>query len=493
MSEGKVKHEVKQKRIDEEKFMAMRKSVLSLWPTGKEVDLEEAVEYQKSMPDNKNFCKVIQKLREEGRTVVFPRAGTPLVEDEIELVQTLYEAGVPLLPCTTDSYTRHLQFEKVEQALEESKKSGRAMLNGYPIINHGVKNTRKVVESCGAAFNPRTSRLSNSLVGEIAFASGMTAQPTSFFPWFGSYDKTATLEECIGTSQYLSRLMGWYADQGVIITSDLHGWLPNGVFPISINVATIIIEGLVAAEQGVKSVLPLVECQGHLAQDIAAIRVTPKLLRRYLDRFGYNDVIIPGTSAQQVPLFAFPRDRGGAFGYVTYTCFVGALGEAEIVSPRSIDEGIGVPTKDAHVETYKAANWINQVVRTQKIKMDNEEIETESKVLETEVTAILEAVLKLGNGDIVIGAIKAVDAGVLDSPFPLNIHAKDNVLGVRDSRGACRYVEFGSLPIPEEIKEFHRAKVAEREKKENRKMDYYAAIDDFWAISKGQLLGKPRK
>jgi len=145
------------------------------------------------------------------------------------------------------------------------------------------------------------------------------------------------------------------------------------------------------------------------------------------------------------------------------------------------------------VETYKAANWINNVVRTQKIKMDNEEIETESKVLDTEVTAILEVVLKLGEGDIVIGAIKAVDAGVLDSPFPLNINARDNVLGVRDSRGACRYIEFGNLPIPEEIKEFHRAKVAEREKKENRKMDYYTAIDDFWAISKGQLLGKPRK
>ena len=181
--------------------------------------------------------------------MVFPRAGTPLVEDEIELVRALYDAGVPLLPCTTDSYTRHLQFEKVEQALEESIKSGRPKLNGFPIINHGVKNTRRVVESCGAAFNPRTSRLSNSLVGEIAFASGMTAQPCSFFPWFGSYDKTATLEECIDTAQYLARLMGWYAEQRVILTSDQHRRLPNGVNTILINEATMIIEGLVAGRE----------------------------------------------------------------------------------------------------------------------------------------------------------------------------------------------------------------------------------------------------
>lgn len=484
---------VRNGKIDEERFMEMRKDVLSLWPTGREVDLEEAVAYHKSMPDNKNFCKVIQKLKETQKMVVFPRAGTPLLEDEIELVKALYDSGVPLLPITTDSYTRHLQFEKVEKALEETVKSGRAKLNGFPLINYGVEKTRKVVEACGAAFNPRTSRLSNSLVGEIAFAAGCTAQPCSFFPWFGSYDKKATLEECIETAQYLARLMGWYAEQGVTITSDVHGWLPNGVFPISVNIACMITEALIAAGQGVKSILPLVECQGHLAQDIAAIRATPMLMRKYLDRFGHSDVIIPGTSAQQVPLFAFPRDRGGAFGYVTYTTFVAALAKAEVVSPRSIDEGIGVPTKEAHVETYGAANWIINVVRAQNIEFDNEAVRLEEKITEAEVTAILETMLYLGDGDIAVGAVKAADAGVIDSPFPLTIYAKDRVLGVRDLEGACRYAEFGSLPIPEDIKDFHREKVAQREKAEGRKMDYYASIDDFWAISKGQLIGTAKK
>jgi methylaspartate mutase epsilon subunit len=108
-----------------------------------------------------------------------------------------------------------------------------------------------------------------------------------------------------------------------------------------------------------------------------------------------------------------------------------------------------------------------------------------------EVNAILDKVVEMGNGDIAVGTVKAVEAGVLDSPMSINIHAQDKVLGIRDNDGACRYLDFGNLPIPEDIKDFHRQKVAEREKAEGRKMDYYASIDDFWAISKGRLKGVP--
>ena len=482
---------VRQKKIDEAKFLEMHKEVLSLWPTGKEVDLDDAVAYQKALPDSKKFHKVVQRVHDEGRMVLFPRSGTPLVEEEIELVRSLNELGIPLIPFTTDSYTRNLQLDKAQMGLDESIKTGVAKLNGYPIVNHGVKTTRRVVEACDGAFDPRCSRLANSLVGEIAFASGMTAMPNSFFAWIGGYDKKATVEECIDIAQYLGRLIGYYADRGVIITTDCHGWLPNGVIPMSVNIATQIIEALISAEQGVKSVFPQINMQGNMAQDLADISVTPKLYRKYLDKLGYKDVIIPGIVGSQVPLYPFPQDMGSAFGYIAYTATVAALGQVDACFVKTIDEAIGIPTKESHVESYRAANWIFDVVRTQKFEVDNAQIRQEEKVTEAEVTAILDRVLELGDGDIAVGAIRAVESGVLDSPFSINVHAKDKVLGIRDLNGACRYIEFGNLPIPEEIKEFHREKVAEREKVEGRKMDYYASIDDFWAISKGKLLGTP--
>ena len=73
----------------------------------------------------------------------------------------------------------------------------------------------------------------------------------------------------------------------------------------------------------------------------------------------------------------------------------------------------------------------------------------EEKVTEIEVRAILDRILDLGDGDIVDGTIKAVESGVLDSPWSPNVNVKDKVLGVRDARGACRYLEFGNCPIPE--------------------------------------------
>ena len=483
---------VKQKRIDEDRFLKMREEVLSIWPTGDEVNIEEAIEYHKRLPENKNFFKVIERVKKEGKTILRPNAGTPILEDEIKLCKAIYDSGVPLIPVTSDSYTRLLKLKKAQEALEESIRTGRPLLNGYPIINHGIKNTRKLVESCEGAFIVRLSRLSQGLGGEIAFASGITAINVSPYCIFWCYEKNTTLEECIASSQYVLRLMGYYTERGPILTEDLHGLISCGVFPASVNIATIIADALLAAEQGVRSVMPIVELLGCISQDMAWLRVTPKLMREYLDKFGYKDVAIPGTIASSHALYPVPRDIGEAFGYINYTAMVAALAQAEAVSTRTIDEGAGVATPETHALTYRSANWILEVVRAQKIQIEIKEVQTEEWITEIEVRAILDKLLEMGNGDIVIGSIKGVEAGIIDSPFSPNVNIKDKVLGVKDLRGASRYVEFGNLPIPSEAKEFHRERIEERERVEGRKMDYNVAVEDLWAFSKGKLIGIPK-
>jgi methylaspartate mutase epsilon subunit len=184
-------------------------------------------------------------------------------------------------------------------------------------------------------------------------------------------------------------------------------------------------------------------------------------------------------------------DMGGAFAYLNYVAMVGALSKTNAVDLRSIDEGAGVPTKDVNSVSYRSAKWIFDVVREQNIEIDVKGIDIEEKVTETEVRAILDRILDLGDGDIVDGTIKAVESGVLDSPWSPNINVKDKVLGVRDAHGACRYLEFGNLPIPDEIKDFHREKIAEREKLEGKKADYQTAVKDLWSLSKGKIVGLP--
>jgi methylaspartate mutase epsilon subunit len=404
----------------------------------------------------------------------------------IELCQGLRDSGVVLIPVTTDSYTRLGQYEKVEEILKECERTGKPLLNGYPIINQGVKKTRKLVESVDAAFSPRGAG------GEIAIASGLTTFEESMgFLGFGSYAKNMTIRDLAERYQNSKRILGWYADRGVILCCDLHGWLPGAPFPLSVNIVCLIIEAITGAEQGQKAMYPLVACMGNMVQDLAWIRLAPRLIREYLDKFGHKDTMIVGTCPAQTPLFPVAMDLGGAFAYLCYVSMVGALSKSNAVDLRSIDEGAGIPSKDTNAVSYRAAKWIFDIVREQKIEIDAKGIDIEEKVTETEVRAILDRVLDLGDGDIVEGAVRAVESGVLDSPWSPNVNVKDEVLGVRDARGACRYLEFGNLPIPNDIKEFHREKIAEREKLEGKKADYHMAVKDLWSLSKGKIVGLP--
>ena len=459
-----------------------------MWPTGKEVDLDEAFAYHKDLPDHKNFMMVAKQLREEGRTVVFPRAGTPIIEQEIELNKTLYESGLPLIPVTSDSYCRLLRFDKAQRGLEASIKSGQPKLNGFPTVVHGVKNTRKVVESSEGALNQRMTNLDSRLMAEIAFASGMTAGLQDPLINFGCYEKNTSVAQNIRNSQYVFRLMGYYAEHGITLTVDIDGMLSHGVFPQSVSIAGVIAVALLAAEQGVKSIIPCANMLGYLGQDIAWGNLTRRLTREYLDSFGYRDAATPAMFIAQVPIFPYPQDMGYAFGFLNYSAMAGALSGAEGVSLRTIDEAAGIPVKETHTVCYRSANFIFNVVRQQKIHFDLEEVREEEKIAEMEVRAILDRIIELGNGDVAIGLQKAFDGGFMDTPLASNVNIKGQVLGVRDLKGACRYLDSGNLPLPQEAKAYNREKIAEREKLEGKKLDYHTVVREFWAFSKARLM-----
>ena len=48
-------------------FKRERERVLALWPTGKEIDLEEAVDFHLALPETKNYARVVRKAKAEGR------------------------------------------------------------------------------------------------------------------------------------------------------------------------------------------------------------------------------------------------------------------------------------------------------------------------------------------------------------------------------------------------------------------------------------------
>jgi methylaspartate mutase epsilon subunit len=54
-----------------------------------------------------------------------------------------------------------------------------------------------------------------------------------------------------------------------------------------------------------------------------------------------------------------------------------------------------------------------------------------------------------------------------------------------------RYLSHGNLPFTKEILEFHKEKIAEREKAQGKKVDYDTVVSDIVAMSRGSLLLNP--
>ena len=79
-------------------------------------------------------------------------------------------------------------------------------------------------------------------------------------------------------------------------------------------------------------------------------------------------------------------------------------------------------------------------------------MEVEEKITEMEVKAILDKILDLGDGDIIDGTIKAVEAGVLDSPWSPNMTVKDKVLGVRDAQAPAAIWSSATCLFPKRSK-----------------------------------------
>ena len=51
---------------------------------------------------------------------------------------------------------------------------------------------------------------------------------------------------------------------------------------------------------------------------------------------------------------------------------------------------------------------------------------------------------------------------------------------------------MGNLPFPQDLNDFHAARIAERAKYEKRAPSFQMVIDDVYAIGKGRLVGRPR-
>lgn len=474
-----------------ERLLADRAAVLQGWPTGAEVqDLDEALSYQASIPEQKRFSAALRRADLAGETLVQPRAGVCLVKDHIDLLRALEQGGqADLLPTTIDSYTRHNRYQEAQSGIEESARSGHSLLNGFPAVNHGVHGCRLVTEAVGRPIEVRHGTPDARLLAEITLAGGFTSFEGGGISYNIPYAKNVPLEQSLRSWQYVDRLVGFYAEQGVEINREPFGPLTGTLVPPCISNVVAIIEALLAAEQGVTSITVGYGQCGNLYQDVAALCSLRRLCRERLDRGGYASVHLSTVFHQWMG--GFPQDEAQAFGVIAWGTVAAAFSGATKVISKSPQEALGVPTAEANVRGLKCTRQVLSMFKEQQ-PLAAREIDREDELITRETTQLLDAVERLGAGDLLQGTIRAFQAGALDVPFAPSRETRGAVIPVRDLHGAVRILEFGNLALDDSIKAVHRAFLEERAQAEGRAISFQMVTDDIYAVSKGRLVGKPR-
>ena len=475
---------IENRRLTEEEFLEERKEVLKLWPTGIAIEeLDEAVEFQKNVPKEKNAAIVLARAKRENQTLVQPRGGVNLINEHIEILRTLEKyGGADLLPSTIDSYTRNARYDEAQKAIDANmKQGGPSLLNGLPAVNLGVTTCRKIIENISVPLVGRTCAPYPRLLSEILMASGFTSMEGGGITCLIPYTKNDSLEKSIRRWQYVARMMRYYSDHGGIpIHRESYGPMTGVLVPPCITIAISVLECILDCEQGVKNYSLGYGMGGNIQQDVVAIKVIEDICREYLKRLDYQDITL--TTYFHQYMGAFPRDEVKASSLISLGSMIGALSNATLIITKSTHEAHGLPTGNNNAEGLRITKHIINMMKGQKY-LWSEEMMLEEYMIKKASRAILDKTLELGDGDAAVGTVRAFEAGVLDVPFSPSKYNKSLLLSYKDMAGAIRIAEPGNVPVPGEVLEYESTKISERMKTQKIKHGYKMLLEDILILT----------
>jgi methylaspartate mutase epsilon subunit len=468
---------VSNEMLSDEEFDQERPVVYARSPETPVVDLDEAFEFCRREMSDRNCPAAMAQAKREGRTLVQPRAGVANLEGQRVLNQLLEQAGADIVPLTIDSMTRTHRFDHASKAALQSTPT-KSLLNGYPLIHHGVENTRRIVLDCHRPVHLRANSTDLRLVADVGFACGMSGFVSGPLYSTVQYSKNTSLAEAIRNWQYVYRLIGKYTEAGIPIMDDALGLTQSASCSVpALMHAGVVLEALIMAGQGVKHVLAYAISQGTIAQDIAACLAVQELTEEYLARLGFDDVNVYMTSNHFAG--AFPPDEAAAFGLISANTFVAAMARATLLYVKSTEEGFGVPTAEGNAASVRSTRYLLHLLAGQDFGIGSQDVEFERALNLMEGRAILDAVLELGDGDPVQGTIRGFEAGVLDEPAAPSRIAHGDVLVIRDLKGAVRFLDPGNVPIPAQALAMERERLDQRAAVKHGPLGYEDIVADL--------------
>lgn len=419
-------------------------------------DFAEIEEFVKNAPKE---LFISHHYAQKTKMLVQPRGGFPTYAKMFSLYEAFSKAPVDVLPLTIDSHTRLNDYASSRKMLMLSEENETDMLNGYPLINHGYRTTRKMVEHFNLPVSLRHGTPDARLLVEMAIASGIFEIEGGPITYLLPYSKNFPLDKAFLYWKYVEKVCAHYSKLNLPINRESFGPLTATLVPPCITIVIQLLEMLLSLEEGVRSFSVSFAQSGALSQDIITAKVLRRLAHHYASLQGAGETKIQLVYHQWMG--AFPRDKSLSDALITTATIAAALTKADKIITKTRNEAFGIPTMESNARAVASTQY---TLRTFQGIPEFNDPEEESH-LESAVHAIMEALFNDPADTLWRKTLNSIKNGIIDVPFSPHIINRNSILTLRDSSGAIRIVEPGNVPLPDSFLKHERTKAGSFEDK----------------------------
>ena len=385
------------------------------------------------------------------KMLVQPRGGFPTYEQQYALYEYFVKANVDVLPLTIDSNTRLNDYATAKKMLRLSEENDMDMLNGYPLVTHGYRTTRKMITHFNKPVSLRHGTPDARLLIETAIASGIFEIEGGPITYLLPYSKNFPLDKAFLYWKYVERVCADYSSMNEPINRESFGPLTATLVPPAITIVIQLLEMLLSLEEGVKSFSVSLAQQGSMNQDIVTGNVLRKLAQHYAEEIGCGDAAINLVYHQWMG--AFPTSPDYADQLINLATVIASMVGADKIITKTRQEATGIPTREANAKAVADTHYGRRILHGLPRVVDEEEEE----ILTLEVKAIMEAVFNDRADTLWRKAFNSIKSGIIDVPFSPHIINQNEMITIRDADKNIRIIERGNVPIPDRCFEYDRA------------------------------------
>ena len=378
------------------------------------------------------FAGFVRRCAEDGQLVVQPRMGFGDVETMRRGLLAVRDVGAATVgTITLDSFTRVNRHDQAREALNQGHP-----LNGYPLVAHGPRLTRELLEGVIGDDFPVQVRHGSALPFEIfvsMLSAGVDATEGGPVSYCLPYSRVP-LRQAVDQWAASARLLAAMSRPGRPVHLESFGGCMLGqLCPPSLLVALSVLEAMFFCQHGLRSVSLSYAQQTNHEQDLEALGALHRLAAEHLPAAVDHHLVV------YTFMGVYPHDPAAGAALLEESAALAVRGRAARLIVKTAAEATRIPTIGENVAALEHAAAVARSVTPQAAVTADTEVYEEAR-------ALVHAVLDL-DSDLGEALALAFELGLLDVPYCLHRDNRNASRAFIDPVGRLRWAEVGAMPI----------------------------------------------